>query len=132
MINNFPKDTLGQGPNKYAKNRQIPLRLVLILPFVLQIVGAVGLVGYLSYRTGQYAVEKLADELMTETSNRIEEHLSSYLGKAQEINRANVEAFESGILDVNNFKALGKYFYRQVRAFNFGYVNFGSKEGDGT
>ena len=129
MINNFPKDTLDPDPNKYAKNRQIPLRLVLILPFVLQIVGAVGLVGYLSYRTGQYAVEKLADELMTETSNRIEQHLSSYLGKAQEINRANLEAFESGILDVNNFKALGKYFYRQVRAFNFGYVNFGSKEG---
>ncbi|WP_016953095.1 ATP-binding protein [Anabaena sp. PCC 7108] len=111
------------------KSRQIPLRLVLIIPFVLQIVGAVGLVGYLSYQTGQQAIAKLAEELMTETSNRIEQYLDSYMGKAQEINRMNVEAFESGILDLNDFKALGKYFYRQVRAFNFAYDNFGSKEG---
>jgi signal transduction histidine kinase/DNA-binding response OmpR family regulator len=114
--------------NKPQKYRQIPLRLVLIVPFVLQIVGAVGLVGYLSYRTGQQAIAKLADELMTETSNRIEQYLDSYMGKAQEINRMNVEAFEAGILDLNDFKALGKYFYRQVRAFNFAYDNFGSKE----
>ncbi len=111
------------------KSKQIPLRLLLIIPFVLQIVGAVGLVGYLSYRTGQQAIAKLAEELMTETSNRIEQYLDSYMGKAQEINRMNVEAFESGILDLNDFKALGKYFYHQVRAFNFAYNNFGSKEG---
>ncbi|MBE9145973.1 ATP-binding protein [Planktothrix mougeotii] len=116
-------------PSTPKKNRQIPLRFVLIVPFVLQIVGAVGLVGYLSYRSGQHAVENLADELMTETSNRIEQYLNSYMGKAQEINRMNVETFESGILDLNDFQALGKYFYRQVRAFNFAYNNFGSKEG---
>ena len=46
--------------HKPQKFRQIPLRLVLVLPFVLQIVGAVGLVGYLSYRSGQQAVKKPA------------------------------------------------------------------------
>ncbi|HIK17678.1 MAG TPA: diguanylate cyclase [Leptolyngbyaceae cyanobacterium M33_DOE_097] len=116
-------------PKKSLKDLKIPLRFVLIVPFVLQILGAVGLVGYLSYRSGQYSVEKLADELMIETSNRIQQHLDSYLGKVQEINRTNVDAFESGILDLNDFNTLGKYFYRQLRAFNFAYVNFGSKEG---
>jgi diguanylate cyclase (GGDEF)-like protein/PAS domain S-box-containing protein len=74
-------------------------------------------------------VESLADQLITEVDNRIEQHLDSYLGKAQEINRTNVDAFESGVLDLNDFNALGKYFYRQVRSFNFAYVNFGTKEG---
>src|SRR6478672_2005019 len=108
---------------------QIPLRVLLLVPFVLQIVGAVGLVGYLSYRSGQQAVGKLADKLMTQTSNNIEQHLDSYLGKAQEINRTNVDAFHAGIFDLNDFNALGKYFYRQVTAFNFAAVTFGGKEG---
>ncbi|NEO86527.1 MAG: hypothetical protein F6J87_20055 [Spirulina sp. SIO3F2] len=33
----------------------LSLRLVLIVPFILQIMGAVSLVGYLSFRTGQKA-----------------------------------------------------------------------------
>ncbi|SKB15669.1 Multi-sensor hybrid histidine kinase [Planktothrix sp. PCC 11201] len=117
-------------PSKPQKTRQIPLRLVLIIPFVLQIVGAVGLVGYLSYRSGQVAVEKLADKLMTQTSKRIEQHLNSYLGKAREINRNNVDAFESGILNLNDFNAIGKYFYRQVKTFNFTTVGFSNDNGD--
>ncbi|MBD2185703.1 hybrid sensor histidine kinase/response regulator [Aerosakkonema funiforme] len=112
------------------KSRKISLRLFLIVPFVLQIVGAVGLVGYLSYRSGQQAVEKLADELMTQTSNRIEQHLNSYMGKAQEINGTNVNAFKSGILNLNDSKRLGKYFYLQMRALNFAYVNYGSIKGE--
>jgi hypothetical protein len=108
------------------KKARIPLKFVLIVPFVLQIIGAVALVGYLSYRSGQQAVEKLADELLTETNNRIKQHLDSYLGKAQEINRMNVNAFKSGVLDLNDFPALGKYFYHQVRTFNFPAVTFGS------
>ncbi|MDP5017814.1 MAG: PAS domain S-box protein, partial [Dolichospermum sp.] len=107
----------------------VPLRTLLIVPFFLQTVGMVTLVGYLSYRSGQQAVDKLADQLMTEVGDRIEQHLHTYLGKAQQINSTNVDAFESGILDLNDFNALGKYFYRQVRSFNFAYVNFGSKEG---
>ncbi len=43
------------------KLKQIPLRLVLILPFVLQIVGAVGLVGYLSDRGLKTAKSKRPD-----------------------------------------------------------------------
>ncbi|MGB8689743.1 MAG: hypothetical protein WCD53_20730 [Microcoleus sp.] len=43
-----------------------PLGVVLIVPFVLQIVGAVGLVGYLSFRNGQKAVNNLASQLMSE------------------------------------------------------------------
>lgn len=43
-----------------------PLGVVLIVPFVLQIVGAVGLVGYLSFRNRQKAVNNLASQLMSE------------------------------------------------------------------
>ena len=43
----------------YKLSGKVPLRTVLILPFVLQIFGAVGVTGYFSFRNGQKAVEDL-------------------------------------------------------------------------
>jgi signal transduction histidine kinase len=114
---------------KPKKIKSLSLKWLLIIPFVLQIIGAVGLVGYLSYRSSEQAVEKLADKLMEQTSHRLEQHLNSFLGKAQEINKTNVDAFESGMIDLNNFKAIGKYFYRQVKTFNFTTVGFSKENG---
>lgn len=59
--------------------RGLPLRLVLVLPFVLQTIGAVGLVGYLSFKNGQQAVNDLVDRLMDKSSNLVSERLDSYL-----------------------------------------------------
>jgi hypothetical protein len=106
---------------KRSKFPNIPLSWVLILPFVVQIVGAVGLVGYFSYRSGQKAVEHLANDLMAEIGDRVNQHLDTYLGNAQKINQMNLEAVQAGVLDLNNFSALGKYFYRQKKSFDFTY-----------
>lgn len=109
--------------------KNIPLRWVLVVPFVLQTVGAVALVGYLSYRSGQQSVEQLVDRLIAGVGDRVDQHLDAYLGKAQEVNQVNLAAIEAGTLDLHDFPALGKYFYRQARLFNFTYVNFGGKDG---
>jgi PAS domain S-box-containing protein len=115
--------------SKLVKIPQISLKWVLIVPFVLQITGAVGLVGYLSYRSGQKAVEQMADRLTRELGDRIDQHLESYLGQAQKINLINREAITSGVLDPNDFNSLGKYFYHQAKNFNFTYVNLGRVDG---
>ena len=62
--------------------RNIPLGWVLVIPFVLQIVGAVGLVGYLSYRVCQKSTEEMANRLMVEIGDRVEQHLDNHLGIA--------------------------------------------------
>ena len=49
----------------------ISLGTVLIVPFVVQIFAAVGIVGYLSFKNGQKAVNNLAYQLMEEVSDRI-------------------------------------------------------------
>ena len=59
------------------------LRNLLIVPFLLQIIGITGLVGYLSYRSGQRAVQSMASQLMTETSQRAAESLKAYLKTTQ-------------------------------------------------
>ena len=100
------------------KNRQISLRLVLIVPFVLQIVGAVGLVGYLSYRSGQKAIEDMAQPLMAEIGDRIDQNLNNYLQKSVEVTRNNAEAAKLGILNYDDLPAVKQYFWRQTEIFN--------------
>lgn len=64
---------------------------MLIIPFVLRIVGAVGLVGYLCYRVCQKSTEEMANRLMLEIGDRVDQHLDSYLGIAQNVNRLNLD-----------------------------------------
>ncbi|MGC1198223.1 MAG: hypothetical protein WA882_15120, partial [Geitlerinemataceae cyanobacterium] len=79
--------------------RHVPLRTVLIVPFILQIVGAVGLVGYLSFRTGQKAVNEVADRLLDEITARVEQNLQNYLRLPHEINQNNAMLLRLGKLD---------------------------------
>ena len=76
------------------------LRLAFTVPVLVQLVAAVGLVGYLSFRNGQKAVQVLASQLRSEVSARIQSELEGYLGAPHAINRLNATAFSNGDLDV--------------------------------
>jgi PAS domain S-box-containing protein len=109
---------------------KVPLGTVLIVPFVLQIFAAVGLTGYLSFRNGQQAVNKLVTQLQIEQSDRIDTHLDTYLATPNQINQINLDALELGLLDLNNFQTTGRYFWKQMRTFDVGYISFGNKDGE--
>jgi len=104
-------------PLKKRKIHQIPLRLILIVPFVLQIVGAVGLVGFLSYRSGQEAVEDMATFLMAEIGDRIDQNLNSYLNAPEQITQTNATLIRQEILDHQNLSRLQTYFSQQLQIF---------------
>lgn len=111
--------------------KRIPLRLILIVPFVLQIVGAVGLVGYLSYRSGQQAVQQLADNLMDEIGDRINQNLDSYLTQPAEITRSHAKAFQLGLLDWRDFDQLERFFWSQMATFkNLGSISVATENKD--
>jgi PAS domain S-box-containing protein len=57
----------------------IPLGIVLVVPFVLEVMGAVGLTAYLSYRHGQESINEMGHHLMTEVSDRVDQQLTRYL-----------------------------------------------------
>jgi hypothetical protein len=98
LLNNF-------NPQKTSRSlKGFPLRFVLVVPFVLQVFGAVGLVGYLSFKNGQEAVNDLADRLMDKSDRLVAKHLNSYLETPQKINQINVDAIELGLLNLKDFK----------------------------
>ncbi|WP_138502870.1 ATP-binding protein [Nostoc sp. PA-18-2419] len=111
----------------YAK---MPLRYILIVPFILQICGAVGLVGYLSYENGQKAVKELAAQLQNEICDRIEQHLDRYLTTPKQINQINLDAIELNLLTLSNFQIAGNYFWKQMQVFNIDYNNFANSKGE--
>lgn len=94
--------------HRTLKRRAFPLQFVLVVPFVLQIFGAVGLVGYLSFKNGQRAVNELVEQLMDRTSDVVDEHLKSYLAIPQTLNQINADAVRRGMLDVRDYQTVGR------------------------
>lgn len=114
-----------------SKVRALPLQLVLIVPFTLQIFGAVGLVGYLSFRNGQEAVDQLAEQLMDRNSEAVDQHLDFYLSIPQTVSQINAEAIRMGLLDVRDRQTVGKYFWHQMQAYDVSYIGIGLTTGEG-
>jgi PAS domain S-box-containing protein len=94
------------------------LRQVLVIPFVLQILAVTGVTGYLSWRNGQQTIADLADRLMDETSERINDRLDSYLANPQKILQLNQLADANGNLDLTDFQQLKDRFWRQINVFD--------------
>ena len=90
--------------------RSRTLRTVLIVPFVLQIFAAVGLVGYLSFKNGQKAVNEIADRLMAEVGSRVEQNLGTYLTVPHQVNQINAAAIELGTLNLQEIPVLQRHF----------------------
>ena len=128
MFSDIDKTSV-QEPISPKKSQKIPLRLMLVVPFVAQIFAAVGLTGYLSLRNGQKAVNDLASRLQNEVSDRIDLRLDNYLETARIIVENNRDALQLGLLDRNDTEQITHYFWKQVHNFDVGYVLFGLKSG---
>jgi PAS domain S-box-containing protein len=110
---------------------RISLRAVLIIPFVLQVVGAMGLVGYFSSQNGQRAVNEVASELRHEISDRVKLYLDNSLATPHLINRINADAVRLGQLDVQNLAELERHLFSQLQQFDsVTTISFGSNQGD--
>ena len=106
-------------------NRPVSLSLALIAPFVLQTFAAVSLVGYLSFKNGQHAINDLAQQLQQEIGARVDQHLNSYLALPHQINEINLDAIERGLLNPRDIESAGRYFWKQSQVFKqFSYIGY--------
>ncbi|NJR65809.1 MAG: sensor histidine kinase [Leptolyngbyaceae cyanobacterium CRU_2_3] len=98
--------------------RKVPLRAVLILPFVLQIILVVGLTGYLSYLNGQAAVRDLVGQLEQQVGDRVVQKLETYLKAPQLVTQINADAVRLGLLDLEDISTLEQHIQSQFWQFN--------------
>ncbi|PSB20117.1 HAMP domain-containing protein [Phormidesmis priestleyi ULC007] len=102
--------------SKLAKS--VPLRRVLVVPFVLQISLAVGLIGWLSIRNGQQAVNEVAVQLRSEITARIQQYLQTYVETPHKINQLNADAIRLGEVNPQDFAALEEHLWYQLETFD--------------
>ena len=96
---------------------KLPLRWVLIVPFVAQLMGAVGLVGYLSFRNGERSVNDLATKLMDEVGNRVSDNLQSYIRTPHELNQTKLNAIALGTLSPTTSTGWEKFLWHQIQNY---------------
>lgn len=135
MFRNVRARTVVGQVQKWLRSPQTSsLQGMLTIPFILQVVAIVGLVGYLSHRNGQRSVEDLTNQLMDAVSKRIEQKLISYLEPAQFVNQITSDAVRRGSISLNfdppNAQA-EQYLWQQMQLFkNLTWISFGNEEGD--
>jgi len=110
---------------------RVPLWVLLVLLFLGQLICVAGLVGLLSYRSAQYSVSELANQLMQRVSTQVSGQLNEFLQAPRELVELNLAAVEDGELDLDNFNALEKDFFRYVNVFNTVVnIEFGNTQGE--
>ncbi len=110
--------------------QKAPLRTALVVPLIAQTLVLVGLTGYLSWLSGQRAIQDVSGQLRSKTTDLIESHLTSLLAVPPRINELNIDALGLGQLDLEDNRRLEKHFWNQMRRFNVGYLNYANQRGD--
>ncbi len=108
----------------------IPLKLILIAPFIILIFAAVGVTGWLSLRNGQKAVNDVAQQLRSEVTKRIQDRLQSYLAKPQEINQVIASLIETNQINPKNEIATRRVLWETMRKLpDFSYFGLAYAKG---
>lgn len=110
--------------------KTVPLRLVLVVPFVLQVFAAVAVTGWLSLRNGQQAVNDVATQLRSETSDRIKQQILSYLDEPRRINEVTAASIQSEQIKQTESSVLERYFWRLVQQDTVKFIQFSTPQGD--
>lgn len=119
---------MGRFP--FSRPAWIPLRVALIAPFALLTLVAVGLVGYLSIRSDERAIDDMARQIQRQIGLRIKEHIQEFLKTPHQLNAANALAMQRGRLDVHSPGDLEEHFRHQVAMFpTVSSVYFGNVQG---
>ncbi|MEG4484803.1 PAS domain S-box protein [Microcoleus sp. D2_18a_B4] len=97
---------------------KVPLQTVLVVPFIVLIVGTVGVVGWLSFQNGQRAVNDVAAQLRGEISDRIKDRMEHYMSIPHIVNHLNVQGIKMGQLNLKEKQKLEHHFLEQIQYFD--------------
>lgn len=122
---------LQQKLQSFLKSKKIPLRSVLVVPFILQIVGVVGLTGWLAWLNSQQAVNHLGAQLRDQVGKQVQTYLSHYLERPDSINHFNEQAVRLGQIKLEDSAEVERYLWNQIQLFpSVSFIQFGTETGE--
>ncbi|KST65519.1 AAA-like domain-containing protein [Mastigocoleus testarum] len=93
------------------------LKLVILIPWLLQIIVFIILIAYLSFKSAQLAVNNISEQLFSEIIFRVEEKFQTYISSAITINKINAKVIENQKIAFNDKDKLIEYFFNQLILF---------------
>lgn len=110
--------------------RQLPLKIVFSIPFLIQVIGIVSLISYLSFQNGQVMTQDLSSQLRNELADRIGHQIQSTLDEPMLINQMNVNALEHQ--DIQLISGQGEHLlWQQAKIFPSTNLIYCATEADG-
>ncbi|MEI6427551.1 MAG: PAS domain S-box protein [Pseudanabaena sp. ELA607] len=102
----------------------------MVIPFLVQIITAVSVVGYLSHRSGQVAINHLANQLMNQASARVKDQLDTVLAGQQQVLIANQKVIQENNYSATDPKQLRQSFWQQIQLIPYlNHIGFISETG---
>lgn len=93
---------------------------------MLQIIGAVGLTSFLTWRNGELTVNDLSLQLRNQVSTQVTIYLKHFLEKPELINQFNAKALQLGQIKLENPADLERHLWNQIQLFSsVSYIQFG-------
>lgn len=107
------------------------LKTVLAIVGIVQVLAAIGLVGYLSYRSSSTALDSLADRVLDQVSDRVLEHLDRFTTTPKIVTELNQREIEGQRLPTESLTPWTTHLIRQSNVFNtLSYIYFGTQRGE--
>lgn len=94
---------------------QIPLLWVLVVPFVVQLAGSVGVVAYFYHRSAQRDLEQVADSLLEQANQRIRAELDRQLGRQQQALRVTQQALQQNPGIIGDVQAAQRIIWEKMQ-----------------
>ncbi len=97
---------------------RLPLKWILVVPFLLQLGLTVGVVAYLAHQNDRRVVEALAYQMMEEVSDRIHDNLDDFVETPYQLTQQNLLAIAQGNLDWQDPEIMERYFWTQLQTWD--------------
>ncbi|MDT9176269.1 MAG: adenylate/guanylate cyclase domain-containing protein [Limnospira sp. PMC 1291.21] len=109
---------------------QVPLKQIIIVPFVLQLFATVGVTGYLSWRNGQQAVMDIANQLSEQATNRVKSNLAKLLQRPHLLSEILIKDTIQGDISFDDIERSENFLWRIIQLFENVYaVYIGNEQG---
>ncbi|MCA9872817.1 MAG: PAS domain S-box protein [Anaerolineales bacterium] len=117
-------------PFQKRMSTKISLRFLIVSLFIIQSFLVVGMVSFFAFSNARRTITRIVDNLHTETSHHIEQHLDEFLAIPGATNQISANAIRQGWLNVNDPVMLEHYFAEQARVLeSVSSIYFGNQEG---
>ncbi|MEM8778341.1 MAG: PAS domain-containing protein, partial [Cyanobacteria bacterium P01_G01_bin.49] len=110
---------------------QLSLRTTLVVSFIIPILTAAGITGWLALRHSQKTVNQLVTQIGNEVTAHVQKHVKTFANVPHQFLQINRAAIETGNFNPTDYTSMRRYFWQQTQVSKaVPFVYFANPKGD--